>query len=187
MKLIDQVRILSLRVHRVLRMIVVLAAASVAAAQADSIGVVDRAADTAAPTPTEPAEPAEVVDPVELVTNAIDLIRGLTSYAEMSMLIKRPSWERSSSLVAWTRGREDALIRFTAPAKDAGNAMLKTGEKMWTYTPRLNRVIRLPYSLMSQSWAGSDFSYNDLSRTDALLHQYQLTLTDTRQEGERTV
>ena len=50
---------------------------------------------------------------------------------------------------------------------------------MWTYTPRLNRVIRLPYSLMSQSWAGSDFSYNDLSRTDALLKEYELSIADT--------
>ena len=122
-----------------------------------------------------------------IVEGAIDLTRGATSYAEMSMQIHRPEWERNSSLVAWTRGRDDALIRFTAPARDAGNATLKVGEKMWTYTPRLNRVIRLPYSLMSQSWAGSDFSYNDLSRTDALLREYTLTLTDTREEGGHTV
>ena len=102
----------------------------------------------------------------DLIAGAIDLNRGRTSYTEMSMLVHRPDWERSSSLVAWTRGREDALIRFTAPAKDAGSATLKQGDNMWTYTPKLNRTIRLPFSLMSQSWAGSDFSYNDLSRTD---------------------
>jgi len=73
-------------------------------------------------------------------------------------------------------GRKDALIRFTAPAKDAGSATLKQGEKMWTFTPKLNRTIRLPFSLMSQSWAGSDFSYNDLSRTDKLLEFYDLEI-----------
>jgi outer membrane lipoprotein-sorting protein len=112
----------------------------------------------------------------ELIAAMIDLTRGRTSYAEMSMVVHRPDWERSSSLVAWTRGREDALIRFTAPAKDAGNATLKQGEQMWTFTPKLNRVIRLPFSMMSQGWAGSDFSYSDLSRTDQLLHQYDLAL-----------
>ncbi len=135
----------------------------------------------------ETAETAPAIDAHDLVAGAIDLTRGMTSYAEMSMQIRRPDWERNSSLVAWTRGREDALIRFTAPAKDAGNATLKDDEKMWTYTPRLNRVIRLPYSLMSQSWAGSDFSYNDLSRTDALLHQYTLTLTETREQDGHAV
>ena len=129
----------------------------------------------------------EAPDARTLVAGAIDLTRGLTSYAEMQMVVHRPDWERSSSLVAWTRGREDALIRFTEPARDAGNATLKAGEKMWTYTPRLIRVIRLPYSLMSQSWAGSDFSYNDLSRTDALLHQYTLTIVATVEQDEQRV
>jgi outer membrane lipoprotein-sorting protein len=132
------------------------------------------------------ASAEEVVDAHSLVAEAIDLTRGTTSYAELTMQIHRPDWERNSSLVAWTRGREDALIRFTAPAKDAGNATLKDDEKMWTYTPRLNRVIRLPYSLMSQSWAGSDFSYNDLSRTDALLHQYELNLVNTEEVDGHT-
>ena len=115
-------------------------------------------------------------DPYELIAAAIDQTRGVTSYAELTMSVHRPDWQRTSSLVGWTRGRGDALIRFTAPAKDAGNATLKQGEKMWTYTPKLNRVIRLPFSLMSQSWAGSDFSYNDLSRSDNLLRHYKLAM-----------
>ncbi len=122
-----------------------------------------------------------------LVEGAIDQTRGRTSFAVMRMTVHRPGWERTSTLEAWTRGREDALIRFTEPARDAGNATLKQGEKMWTYTPKLNRTIRLPFSLMSQSWAGSDFSYNDLSRTDNLLHQYDLAVTATEQHADHTV
>ena len=127
------------------------------------------------------------VDVVELVTRAIDQTRGLSSYAEMSMLIKRPDWQRNSSLIAWTRGREDSLIRFTAPARDAGNALLKQGEKMWTFNPKLNRNIRLPSSMMSQSWAGSDFSYNDLSRSDTWLRHYDLDLFATIETDGHTV
>jgi len=118
----------------------------------------------------------------DIVAAAIDLTRGTTSYCELTMVIHRPDWERRSALVAWTRGRDDALIRFTEPARDAGNATLKDGPKMWTFTPKLNRVIRLPYSMMAQDWAGSDFSYNDLSRTDILLTDYHLELI-----GEETV
>ena len=125
-------------------------------------------------------------DPYQLVAAAIDYSRGLTSYVEMAMLVHRPDWERRSALVAWTRGRTDALVRFTAPARDAGNATLRSGEKMWTYTPKLNRVVRLPFSLMAQSWAGSDFSYNDLSRTDDLLNFYHLNLAEVSEaEGRR--
>ena len=123
----------------------------------------------------------------ELVAGALDLMRGQSSYAQMQMLVHRPDWQRTSQLVAWTRGRKDALIRFTAPAKDAGNATLKRGEKMWTYTPKLNRTIRLPFSLMSQSWAGSDFSYNDLSRTDKLLEYYDLEIVATTEQDGHAV
>jgi len=128
----------------------------------------------------EAAGAPAVVEPSarDIVAAAIDLTRGTTSYAELAMVIHRPEWERSSRIVAWTRGRDDALIRFVAPPRDAGNATLKTGAQMWTFTPKLNRVIRLPYSMMSQGWAGSDFSYNDLSRTDQLLHDYTLELIE---------
>ncbi len=128
-----------------------------------------------------------VPDAYDIIAGAIDLNRGRTSYSEMSMLVHRPDWERSSSLVAWTRGREDALIRFTAPAKDAGSATLKQGDNMWTYTPKLNRTIRLPFSLMSQSWAGSDFSYNDLSRTDNLLTFYTLSISNVEEVDGHTL
>ena len=122
----------------------------------------------------------------DLVAQAIDLTRGITSYTELSMLVHRPDWQRSSRMVSWTRGRGDALIHFTEPAKDAGNGTLKQGEKMWTYTPKLNRTIRLPFSLMSQSWAGSDFSYNDLSRTDKLLSYYELSISSVEEvDGHR--
>lgn len=123
----------------------------------------------------------------ELVEGAIDQTRGKSSYAEFSMIVHRPDWERTSSLKSWTRGRKDALIRFVAPAKDAGNATLKLGNKMWTFTPKLNRTIRLPYSLMSQSWGGSDFSYTDLSRSDNWLDDYDLSIASVKTEGDHKI
>lgn len=131
----------------------------------------------------------EAGDPTaeDLVAGALDLMRGASSYVEITMKIKRPDWERSTSIISWSRGRDDTLIRFTAPAKDAGNALLKVGDNMWTYTPKLNRTIRLPYSMRSQSWGGSDFSYNDLSRSDQVLRHYELAIVDERQDGKHTV
>jgi len=87
----------------------------------------------------------------------------------------------------WTRGQEDALIRFTAPAKDAGNATLKLGQSMWIFTPKLNQVIKLPASMMAQSWMGSDFSYNDLAKSDQIINDYTHTLVNTQQQDGHTV
>jgi outer membrane lipoprotein-sorting protein len=145
-------------------------------------------AELPASSSTAPATAAAATsDARELVAAVIDQTRGTTSHGRLEMRIHRPTWERTSTLEAWTRGREDALIRFVAPARDAGNATLKQGEQMWTYTPKLNRTIRLPFSLMSQSWGGSDFSYNDLSRTDQLLQFYDLELVATEQKDGHTV
>lgn len=156
-------------------------AASAATAPADA----EDAGENASLTTT--AAPEGQPTARELIAGALDLVRGQSSFAEMSMTVHRPDWERRSSLVAWTRGREDALIRFTEPARDAGNATLKRGDSMWTYTPKLNRTIRLPFSLMSQSWAGSDFSYNDLSRSDKLLKHYELELVDREERDGHQV
>ena len=122
-----------------------------------------------------------------LIEGALDLTRGTSSYTELTMTIHRPTWERTLSLTAWTRGREDALIRFTAPPKDAGTATLKKGEQMWTYSPKLRREVRLPSSMMSQQWAGSDFSYNDLSRSDKYLRYYDFEIIQAEARDGHTV
>ena len=118
----------------------------------------------------------------DLIMRMIDQSRGLSSYSELRMTVNRPQWKRTSAFNVLTRGREDALIRFTAPAKDAGNATLKVGEAMWTYSPKIRRSVRLPKSMMSQEWAGSDFSYNDLARSDKLLAYYSHAIVEQTEE-----
>ena len=115
----------------------------------------------------------------ELVKAAIDQWRGMSSYGEVSMTIHRTDWQRTMTMHNWTEGEKDALIRFVAPAKDAGNATLKLDNDMWMYTPKLNQVIKLPASMMTQSWMGSDFSYNDLAKSDQLLTDFELKLIRT--------
>ena len=57
---------------------------------------------------------------------------------------------------------------------------------MWTYNPKVNRVIKLPPSMMSQSWMGSDFSNNDLAKSDSILEDYVHTLEGTEsQDGKK--
>ena len=107
-----------------------------------------------------------------LVRMAFDNWRANSSVTEITMVVHRPDWERSMTMKAWTVGDSDALVRFTAPAKDAGNATLKKADETWVFNPKLNQVIKLPASMLAQSWMGSDFSYNDLSKADDLLTKY---------------
>ncbi|MEM9552839.1 MAG: outer membrane lipoprotein-sorting protein [Acidobacteriota bacterium] len=125
--------------------------------------------------------------PTEIVRAAVDTWRGQSSYMEQKMVVHRPDWQRETSMVSVTRGEKDALIRFTSPAKDAGNATLKLDQKMWVFTPRLNQVISLPASMMAQSWMGSDFSYDDLAKSDRIVTDYELSFKPEEEVDGRRV
>jgi outer membrane lipoprotein-sorting protein len=126
-------------------------------------------------------------DATALLRKAFDNWRAKSSETELTMTIHRPSWERHLSMKAWTRGDDEALVRFTAPAKDAGNATLKTPDATWIYNPKLNQVVKLPASMLAQSWMGSDFSYNDLSKAEDVLTEYTHAIVGTDEEDGHTV
>jgi len=120
--------------------------------------------------------PAGAQDAADIVRATIDNWRGKSSYGEMTMTIHRPSWERTMSMRAWTQGSKKSLVRITAPKKDAGNGTLMVDNNMWSYAPKVNRVIKVPSSMMGQSWMGSDFSNKDVSRADDIVDQYDHAL-----------
>jgi outer membrane lipoprotein-sorting protein len=127
------------------------------------------------------------LDAQAIVKASFDYWRGKTSVAVVDMTIHRPTWERIVTIKAWTRGEEDSIFRIIAPAKDKDNGTLKKGKNMWMYNPKINRVIKIPPSMMSQSWMGSDFSNDDLSKTDSLLHDYVHEIVGTETHDGQTV
>lgn len=112
------------------------------------------------------------VDADAIVHKAHDYLRGKNSVAVVDMRIHRPDWERNMTIKGWTRGAEDSVFKILAPAKDKDNGTLKLGREMWTYNPKTSRVIKIPPSMMSMSWMGSDFSNNDLAKSDTILTDY---------------
>jgi outer membrane lipoprotein-sorting protein len=123
--------------------------------------------------------PVHSEDAQALIEAAVAYYRGKASVAEVEMTIHRPAWTRTMTIKAWTKGLKYSLFTVVAPPKDEGNSTLKRGTEMWTFNPKVNRVIKLPPSLMSQSWMGSDFSNNDLAKSDAILEDYVHTLMGT--------
>jgi outer membrane lipoprotein-sorting protein len=122
---------------------------------------------------------APSADAAAIVKQAIDYWRDVSSYSVIDMTIHRPDWERTMTIRVWTRGEKESLVRVTAPPKDAGNATLLLDNDMWSFTPKINRVIKIPSSMMGQSWMGSDFSNNDLAKADDLIEQYTHKLLRT--------
>jgi len=130
---------------------------------------------------------AEERSATQIVRDAIDHWRGLTSYTVMTMVIHRPDWERSMTMEAWTKGDDHSLVRVIEPKKDRGNGTLTDKNSMWTFSPKVNRVIKVPSSMMGQSWMGSDFSNKDISRVDDIIYQYDHTILETTVIDDVTV
>ncbi len=118
-------------------------------------------------------------DAREIVRDAINHWRGISSYTEMTMVIHRPDWERSMTMQAWTKGQDHSLVRVMEPKKDRGNGTLMNKKNMWSFSPKINRVIKIPSSMMGQSWMGSDFSNKDIARADDIIDEYEHRILST--------
>ncbi len=136
---------------------------------------------------TSQSSATDVSDARELVKAAMEHWRGINSYSEMTMTIHRTDWERSMSMRAWSEGDKLSLVRVTEPKKDAGNGTLLKDNDMWSYSPKINRIIKIPSSMMSQGWMGSDFSNKDISKSTDILDQYDHSLTATSEENGHMV
>lgn len=121
-------------------------------------------------------------DPREIIKKSLDLINGQSNQGEMEMTLVRPKYTRSISMKSWSFGNEYFLIYVTAPARDKGQVFLKRQNDMWNWMPTINRMIKIPPSMMTQNWMGSDFTNDDLVKMNSLVEDYDHSLL-----GEETV
>ena len=105
----------------------------------------------------------------ELIHHIDDLWRGETSQATMSMAVKTQRYERSMTLESWSSGKKASLVVIREPVKDRGVATLKVDDNIWNYLPKINRVTKVPSSMMSGSWMGSHFTNDDLVKDSTFL------------------
>ncbi len=109
---------------------------------------------------------------LEVVKKADEKLKGSSSYAQMKMKINRKDWSREIVMKAWSKGEEETIILITSPKRDQGTAFLKKGKEMWNWQPTIERVIKMPPSMMMQSWMGSDFTNDDLVRQSSVVTDY---------------
>jgi outer membrane lipoprotein-sorting protein len=67
-----------------------------------------------------------------------------------------------------------SLIVFDSPADVRGTALLSRGEEQWLYLPASERVRRIATSNRTGAFAGSEFSYEDLTSTSVGSYQWKL-------------
>lgn len=108
----------------------------------------------------------------EIVQAADAKMRGNTSQAQITIQTVRPSWSREMTVKTWIKGTDLAMILVQSPAKDKGIVYLKRKKEVWDWIPSLEKIIKLPPSMMSQSWMGTDFTNDDLVKESSVVNDY---------------
>lgn len=129
---------------------------------------------------------ATAQDAISIIKKADRNMRGTTARMELTINTIRPKWTRSMQLKAWLKGADFSMILITSPAKDKGVAFLKRKKEVWNWYPTLERVIKLPPSMMNQSWMGTDFTNDDLVRESSVVNDYTHTLLGDTLIGDYT-
>ena len=115
---------------------------------------------------------ANAQDAYQIIKQADEHLRGTSQKAEMSIEVQRPKWSRTMEIKAWSLGYDYSFILINAPARDKGTVFLKREKEIWNWQPKIEKVIKLPPSMMMQSWMGSDFTNDDLVKESSILLDY---------------
>ena len=115
---------------------------------------------------------AQEPDATEIIRKADQLLQGKSNTAEISMVIHRPKWDRKLTMKSWSKGNDFSLLYITSPAKEKGQVFLKRKKEMWNWLPSIDRTIKIPPSMMMQSWMGSDMTNDDLVNESSIIKDY---------------
>lgn len=108
--------------------------------------------------------------------------RAESSEFEMEMEIVTPDWKRTMKMKAWSEGMKKTFITILSPSKDKGIGTLKVDTDMWNYFPKVNKVMKVPPSMMMGSWMGSDFTNDDLVKETTFLDDHTAKLLESTEK-----
>jgi len=115
----------------------------------------------------------------EIVKRSYDLMQGESSESYMTIEIIRPTWQRTLTVHSWAKGKDYSMTVITDPPKEKGQAFLKRKNEIWNWQPAIQRMIKLPPSMMSEGWMGSDFSNDDLLKETSIVDDYEHMLLES--------
>lgn len=107
-------------------------------------------------------------------------MRGESVYMKISMQIKSLRHERTVKMETWSKGKEKSFVKIIYPPRDKGITFLSLDGEMWNYIPKIERIIKIPPSMMLQNWMGSDISNDDLVKQSSIVDDYNAKIIDRK-------
>ena len=108
--------------------------------------------------------------------------RGKNVYMQMNMSITSQGHKRTMKMQTWAEGNKKSFVKTIYPPKDKGITFLSLDNQMWQYVPKIERVIKIPPSMMLQNWMGSDITNDDMVKQSSLVDDYDAKIL--KREGD---
>ena len=98
--------------------------------------------------------------------------RGQNVYMQLTMSITSMGHTRTMKMKTWAQGRKKSFVKTIYPPKEKGITFLSLDNQMWQYVPKIERIIKIPPSMMLQNWMGSDITNDDMVKQSSIVEDY---------------
>lgn len=132
-----------------------------------------------------PSAFAAPLDLQELIRQVEIQYHGQSSHARVRMEVATENWQRTLVMESWSLERDHFLTRILEPAKERGVSTLKVEKEVWNYLPKVDRVIKVPPSMMGGSWMGSHITNDDLVKGSQVDQDYTFALLEETENSWR--
>lgn len=99
-------------------------------------------------------------------------MRGEDVYMKLSMVVKSARTKRTIKMESWSKGDKKSFVKITYPPKDRGITFLSLNNQMWQHVPKIERIIKIPPSMMLQGWMGSGITNDDMVKQSSIVDDY---------------
>ena len=121
--------------------------------------------------------PLFAITPDAIIKKVEHNIQSDSGYSKITMTVTTARGERTMKMESWNRGHEKSFIKVLYPKQDRGITFLKVDTTMWQYVPKIEKTIKIPSSMMMQSWMGSDFTNDDMAKESSIVDDYDAKIT----------
>jgi outer membrane lipoprotein-sorting protein len=108
----------------------------------------------------------------EIMKKIDNNMRGQNIYMKMAMIVHSQGHTRTMKMKSWSKGTKKSFVKTIYPPKDKGITFLSLDNQMWQYVPKIERVIKIPPSMMLQNWMGSDITNDDVVKQSSIVEDY---------------
>ncbi|MEA2111460.1 MAG: outer membrane lipoprotein-sorting protein [Campylobacterota bacterium] len=108
----------------------------------------------------------------DIINKLDDNLRGKNIYMALTMKVASMGHERTMKMQSYSQGTKKSFVKITYPPKDRGITFLSLDNQMWQYVPKIERIIKIPPSMMLQNWMGSDITNDDMVKQSSIVEDY---------------